>query len=215
MKNTRALSRRMIAGASITALAAALAVGGSSAAQADDRGGYAASDSSGSTTRPAAGSRGPLASLVTAGTITSAQATSVHTALHAAREDNHAAHEAQMEADRAAALKTLVSKGTLTQAQADAIAAADRGGMRTLISDGTVTLAQMQALHDELETLRDAHQATMEAERKAEQAKVLADLVSKGTITSAQSTAIATALADAPMGGKGGHMGGKGGFGRR
>ena len=94
--------------------------------------------------------RGPLSSLVADGTLTAAQATAVHTALHAQRDADHADHEAERTQARDAALASLVAKGTLTQAKADAIKAADRGGLRELLADGTVPKAGLQAVHGAL-----------------------------------------------------------------
>lgn len=210
---TRSLGRTTAGLAAAVALAAGLTISGAAAASADDRGqaGRDAGTSSGSSMQ---GSRsgGPLAGLVSAGTITTTQARAVLDALHASHEEDHADHLAQMKADRDAALKALVSNGTLTQAQADAIASADRSGLRTLIANGTVTRDQLSALHDELETARDAHKAAMEAERTTERAAVLVTLVNDGTITSAQSTAISSALAERPSGkGAHGRHGGPGG----
>lgn len=91
---------------------AALLIGGASAALAHDRG------------QGGSAGRGPLSTLVTDGTLTTAQATAIQDALKAEHEANRTEHEAQMKADRAAVLADLVKKGTLTQAQADAVTAA-------------------------------------------------------------------------------------------
>lgn len=209
--STGSLARKITTVAVAAAMTAGLAVGGAAAASADDSGQAGTVMPNGSTMHGPRGG-GPLAGLVSAGTITSTQARAVLEALHASHEEDHADHMAQMKADRDAALKTLVSNGTLTQAQADAIASADRSGLRTLIANGTVTRDQLSALHDEMETARDAHKAAMEAERATERAAVLVTLINDGTITATQSTAISAALAERPadMGDHGRH-GGRGG----
>jgi len=176
---------------------AALLIGGATAASAHDRGN-------------GSGGRGPLSTLVTDGTLTTAQVTAIHEALQAQRESDRAAHEAEMTAARDAVLADLVSKGALTKTQVDAIKAADRGGMRELIADGTVTRDDLAAVHDALEADREANRAEHEAERKADRDAALAALVSKGTLTKAQADAVTAAMDAAPAkGGKGGH-GGKG-----
>lgn len=179
---------------------AALLIGGATAASAHDRGN-------------GSGGRGPLSTLVTDGTLTTAQVTAIHEALQAQRESDRAAHEAEMVAARDAVLAELVTKGTLTQAQADAIKAADRGGMRELIADGTVTRDDLAAVHDAMKADREANRAEHEAERKADRDAALAALVTKGTLTQAQADAVTAAMDAAPAkGGKGGKgHGGKGG----
>jgi len=130
---------------------AALLVGGAVAAQADDKG------------KGGSGARGPLSTLVTDGTLTTAQVTAIHDAMKAEREASKADHQAEMKAERAAVLADLVAKGTITKAQADAISAADRGGMRDLISDGTVTRDDLSAIHDALKADREANKAEHQA----------------------------------------------------
>ncbi|MEN8902993.1 MAG: hypothetical protein ABF312_03325, partial [Candidatus Nanopelagicales bacterium] len=46
---------------------------------------------------------------------------------------------------RADRLKTLVTNGTITQAQADALS--NKGGLRTLIESGDMTREEAKALH--------------------------------------------------------------------
>lgn len=178
---------------------AALLIGGATVASAHDRG-----DKS--------GGRGPLSTLVTDGTLTTAQVAAIHDALKAEREADREARQAKMVASRDAVLAELVSKGTLTQAQADAIKPADRGGMRELIADGTVTRTDLAAVRDALSAGREANKAAHEGERKADRDAALAALVSKGTLTQAQSDAVTAAMDAAPAkGGKGGMgHGGKG-----
>ena len=194
---------------------AALLVGGAGAALAQDRGDRGPMSDSHSMASGSV-SRGPLAALVADGTITAAQATAVHTALHAQRETTHASHEAEMTKARDAALASLVAKGSLTQAKADAIKAAGRDGLRGLVASGTVTRADLQAVHDALEADRAANRAEHEAQMKADRATALSGLVAKGTLTQAQADAIATALDQRAADGRGhGGPGGHGGGHRR
>ncbi len=68
--------------------------------------------------------RGGLRALVAAGTVTRADLKAVHDALEPVREASHAEHEAERDAARSTVLAGLVTKGTLTQAEADAVATA-------------------------------------------------------------------------------------------
>jgi len=202
-------TRTWVTAAVAAGVSGALLVGGATAALAHDRG-----DRGPGTSMSRSDSRGPLAGLVTAGTITAAQATAVHDALHAQRDADRASHEAEMEKARDAALATLVAQGTLTQAKADAIAAADRGGLRDLVAAGTVTRADLQAVHDALEASREADRAAHQAQMKASAEAAVTGLVTKGTLTQSQADAVIAALdsrAADGLGGKGGHgPGGRG-----
>ncbi len=122
---------------------------------------------------------GALRPLVTAGTITSAQAKAVHDQLKADCEATKAAA-------RTTALTTLVSEGEITQAQADAVAAADREGVRALVQAGTITKAQAEAIKAEFQEYG--------SNKVDGRSASLAKLVSNGTITQSQSDAIASAL---------------------
>lgn len=176
-------------------LALAIALGGTNAAMAHDNGQRGG---------------GALQSLVTDGTLTSAQVTAIKTALDKDREANRAEHQAEMEQARKDAIADLVAKGSITKAQGDAILGADKGGMRDLIANGTITQSTLAAvrdsLHAALETDRTAHQA----EKKAERDKAIDGLVTAGTLTSAEATSVKSALDSAGPkdGGKRG-MGGK------
>ena len=126
--------------------------------------------------------KAPLSSLVTAGTLTRAQATAVKDAMAASREARIAAHDNA----KASALSGLVSAGTLSQAQADAIASADgRQGLRGLITSGVITRELAREVHAAVRARMDA--AAMKP------AAVLDSLVSAGTITQAQADAIEAA----------------------
>ena len=146
---------------------------------------------------------GHLASLVTAGTITQAQADAVETATRTALG-------AAKTAKRNAGLAALVANNTITQAMADAAkaTAADATGKPGRPDLSSWTVAQRDALR----AWRDANPVDAVAVRAA----ALAKLVTAGTITQTQSDAIAAAYAAAPTkgadGGKGHH--GKGGKGR-
>ncbi len=127
----------------------------------------------------APGDGGALRPLISAGTITSSQARAVHDQLTTDCE-------AAKAASRDTALTTLVTEGTLTQTQADAVAATDREGIRALVQAGTITKAQAEAIKAEVQEYGTAKTDGRTAS--------LAKLVSSGTITQAQSEAIAAAL---------------------
>ena len=213
---TGTFGRRALALTGALAIAASCTVVGASGAWARDRHGSegqevpSMSSSESSTESPSTSmsmatpqrGRGPLASLVADGTITAEQARTVMAAVHDAAEAHHgtSSHDgSQLQADRTTALAGLVSSGVMTQAQADAIAAADRDGLRALLTAGTVTRAQLGALKDALASLRDERKAAAQSAHTSSQATVLAGLVADGTLTSAQSTAIAAALAARPQ----------------
>ena len=122
---------------------------------------------------------GALRPLVQAGTITKEQARTVHEAVKAACEAAKAARESA----KAEGLATLVSEGTITQAQADAVAAAPKG-LRTLVQAGTITRAQADAIKAEFD----------EYAKGDPRGTALASLVSSGTITQSQADAVAAAL---------------------
>lgn len=185
-------TRRIAMGVTAVVTSAGLVLAGASGAQAHDRG------------------DGPLAALVTDGTLTSAQATAVKTALKSAHEQGRAEHQAEKKADRDAALASLVTQGTLTQAQADAIATAERGEVRDLVRSGTVTREQLRAVHDAQESSRDAAREDHRAEKDADIAATLTSLVAQGTLTQVQADAVAAALADRPERERG-HRGPQGG----
>lgn len=178
-------TRRMATGITAVVTSACLVLAGASTAQAHDRG------------------EGPLSGLVADGTLTSAELGAVKDALEAQREAGRADHEAEKKAARDAALSSLVGAGTLTTAQAEAIAAADRSGLRDLVRAGTVTREQLRALHDAMEAADDESREDHRAEKDAEVAAVLAALVAKGTLTQAKADAVSAALADRPERGMG------------
>lgn len=202
-------TRTWMTAAVAVGVSGALLVGGATAALAHDRG-----DRSSGTSMSRSEGRGPLASLVTSGTITAAQAAAVHDALHTQRDADRATHQAEREKARDAALASLVAEGTLTQAKADAISAADRGGLRELVASGTVTRADLQAVHDALEASHEANRAEHQAQMKAKADAAIAALVTKGTLTQTQADAVIAALdaraADGPGGAAGHGPGGRG-----
>ena len=114
--------------------------------------------------------KGSVAALVTNGTLTSEQATTVKDAVKSARQENRA--------DR---LKTLVTNGTITQAQADAFS--NKGGLRALIKSGDMTREKAKTLHKQLK-------GTNKASTNSTFASVMSELIAKGTITQAQADAI-------------------------
>jgi hypothetical protein len=150
-------------------------------------------------------------------------------------------------AELSALLATLVSKGTITQAQADAIVAAHtaadaardalrpaKDGLKgpfgdkltviasTLGTDTTTVLTRLKA-GESLATIAGAKKDALIAALVADETKKIDAAVTAGTLTSAQATALKANLvahvtaevnATAPLGGpKGGPMGGKGGKG--
>ena len=194
-------TRVIVAGASAIAVATAL-VGVGTVASADDASGASK------------GKGGVLSQLEDDGTLTSDEVTAVKDALRAQRTENRAEKEAEREAARASILAGLVSEGTLTQSQADAIAAAGKRGMRDLVRDGTIDRDDLQALKAALQDYRAESRDAKKAEREAARDAVLAGLVSDGTLTQSQSDAIATAI-DARIAEKGDQRGKKGKRGKR
>lgn len=89
--------------------------------------------------------------------------------------------------------------------------------LSALVTAGTITAADVEAVKAALEADRDANKAEHQAEMKAARDAALASLVKAGTLTQSQADAIAAALdAAPPRGGKhGGSTDGKhgGGFG--
>jgi len=157
-----------------------LLVGGASAASADDNGGL--------------GRGGPFGSLVKAGTITAEQAQAVKAALKSDRGESRSDREAERKALVDGVLAKLVSAGTITSAQASALASADREGLRDLVSSGTVTPQVLRAVRDAMREAIEAKKTEHRAEKSANLASTLAGLVSDGTLTQAQSTAIQQAI---------------------
>lgn len=94
----------------------------------------------------------------------------------------------------------------------------DKGGrgnhLSALVTAGTITQAQADAIHVAFDAARPAKgtakptTAPTDAERLAKRKAVLAPLVTAGTITQAQSDAVIAAM---PVGGHGGHGDGGGG----
>ena len=194
-------TRVIVAGASAIAVATAL-VGVGTVASADDASGASK------------GKGGVLSQLEDDGTLTSDEVTAVKDALRAQRTENRAEKEAKREAARASILAGLVSGGTLTQSQADAIAAAGKRGMRDLVRDGTIDRDDLLALKAALQDYRAENRDAKKAEREAARDAVLAGLVSDGTLTQSQAAAIATAI-DARIAEKGAQRGKKGKRGQR
>jgi hypothetical protein len=129
----------------------------------------------------------PLAALVTAGTITQAQADTVETATRTAMQTSE-------KAKFTAGLASLVSKGTITQAQADAAQASLASALAAGNHARPDLSSWTEAQHDALRTWMDANEQDRAVVGKA----ALAKLVTAGSITQAQSDAINAAFAAAP-----------------
>jgi len=194
-------TRVIVAGASAIAVATAL-VGVGTVASADDASGASK------------GKGGVLSQLEDDGTLTSDEMTAVKDALRAQRTENRAEKKAEREAARSSILAGLVSEGTLTQSQADAIAAAGKRGMRDLVRDGTIDRDDLQALKAALQDYRAENRDAKKAERVAARDAVLDRLVSDGTLTQSQADAIATAI-DTRIAERGDQRGKKGKRGQR
>lgn len=146
---------------------------------------------------PGKHNRGPLAVLVTAGTITQLQADAVETATRTAMQTAQATKFN-------AALAALIANNTITQQLADGAkaSAAANLGKHARPDLSTWTEAQRTALH----TWLDANQVDRAAIGNA----VIAKLVTAGTVTQAQADAINAVFAAAPAKGDGPGRGGRG-----
>lgn len=175
-----------ISGAAI-ASAAAIALGGSVAASADDgeRQQFTKDSNKG----------GALTSLVEEGTLSQAEVDAIREAMQATRGDDREARQAERQAQKAELLADLVTEGTLTTAQADAISSAEKGGMRELIANGTIDRDDVQALKAAMREGSAGDRAAKQAERAAERDAVLAGLVADGTVTQSQADAVESAIA--------------------
>lgn len=129
------------------------------------------------------GGGGAVTSLVTAGTITQAQADAVKAAMKTKQD-------AKFVTKLSTVLADLVSKSTLTQAKADAVKAASKTkkDLRNFVTAGTITSA-------EAKSIRTALHALPREDNSGIRDGVLADLVKNNTITQAQADAIKAAKA--------------------
>ena len=135
-----------------------------------------------------------VTSLVTAGTITQAQADAFKAAMKTKLDAKFAIKLNNV-------LTDLVSKSTLTQAKADAVKASSKTkkDLRDLVNAGTITSTEATAIKTALRALPKEDITVIRDE-------VLASLVSYNTITQAQSDAIKAAKA-AWVGKMGSHHG--------
>jgi Spy/CpxP family protein refolding chaperone len=135
-----------------------------------------------------------VTSLVTAGTITQAQADAFKAAMKTKLDAKFAIKLNNV-------LTDLVSKSTLTQAKADAVKASSKTkkDLRDLVNAGTITSTEATAIKTALRALPKEDITVIRDE-------VLASLVSNNTITQAQSDAIKVAKA-AWVGKMGSHHG--------
>ena len=134
------------------------------------------------------GAKVDLESLVTAGTITQAQADAVQSALKPTKPTKAE--------DRASVWEGLVTAGTITQVQADAIKSAQEAGKpagpsriwESLVTAGTITQAQV-----------DAIESALKPAKHADPTSILDGLVTAGTITQAQEEAIQGTITNRKM----------------
>lgn len=112
-----------------------------------------------------------------------------------------AAHEEARDVVRSGALAALVADGTITQAEADAIVAAQRRlGLRELFLSGEIDRQQVREI-------RQALRAASHQDRQAVLSSALSDLVAGGTITQEQADAILAVAQDGRLGGGRRHAG--------
>lgn len=178
----------------------ALLLGATAVANADHRGGKAVAGMK---------AHGPIQDLVSAGTITQAEADSFHAAMKTAAEAKRAELKAAHDAARDKALADLVAKGTLTQAQADLIEAGG-SALRDAVKAGTITFAQLGAVKDAMQAAKPATDPMKDLVKQ-----VTDQLVAENKISSASAAAIVAALPLDKAGhrGKGHHGRDHGGFG--
>lgn len=118
-------------------------------------------------------------------------------------------YEEQIQSERQAevktSLQTLVTKGTLTQAKADAVLKAVEAQQ-----------AEMKAIHDKMATMTAEEARTYMQQNMPARGGDLLKLVENGTLTAAEYDAVRGVIGMGGMGGKGmgGHMGGRGMGGR-
>ena len=179
--------------------AGALLLGATAVANADHRGKAVAG----------AKAQGPIKALVSAGTITQAEADAFHAAMKTAAAAKRAEQKAAHQAARDNALAALVANGTITQAQADLIKA---GGSALLdaVKAGTISYAQLGAVRDAMQAAKPATDPMKDLVKQ-----VTDQLVAENKISSASAAAIVAALPLDKAGHRGkGHQGkGHGGFG--
>ena len=117
-------------------------------------------------------------SLVTQGTITQAQADAFSNAMKVKLDEKFISKLNSVLVD-------LVNKNSLTQVKADAIkaSATNKRGLRDLVNAGTISKEEAQLVHSALK-------ATPKEDVSVLRDQVLADLVSKNTLTQTQADAI-------------------------
>lgn len=143
--------------------------------------------------------KAPLNQLVTAGTITQAEADAFRAAMQAAAKANREAAQAAKKAARDQALAQLVAAGTITQASADLIKAGGKA-LKDAVKAGTVTYAQLGAVRDAMLKVK-ADLNPVELVKT-----VTAQLVDQGKLSAGAAAAISAAL-PAKVGAKQGGLG--------
>lgn len=161
--------------------AVALVFGVGVAANADHRGGKAVAG---------AKAHGPVAKLVSAGTITQAEAAAFHAAMKIAAAEQREARKTAHRAQRDQVLADLVAKGTITQVVANLI---KTGGsaLRDALKAGTVTYVQLGAVRDAMQAAKPSFESMQDLVNS-----VTTKLVADGKLSAAGAVAIVAALAD-------------------
>ena len=149
-----------------------------------------------------------LDSLVTAGTITQAQADAIQTAMEAAKPTGGPGNGGEHKGGFASVLDSLVTEGTITQAEEDAIQTALKAvkpsdsvsALDALVSAGTITQAQADAIQTAIEAAKptgDLGKGGDLNRGKGGYTSVLDSLVTEGTITQAQADAVQSIFTNA------------------
>lgn len=195
----RSEMKRKVTVAAALVGAAALFLGMGAAANADHRG------------KAAAGVKasGPLKELVTAGTITQAEADAFKAAMKSAASANRDEVKAAHKAAREKALADLVANGTISQSVADLIKSGGKQ-LRDAVKAGTVSYAQLGAVRDALKVAKPAKDPVTDLVKQ-----VTDQLVAENKLSTAGAAAIVAALPANNENHFGKHRSGKGhGFGK-
>ena len=141
-----------------------------------------------------------LANLVTAGTITQAEADAIQTALDAAKPAGGPGNGGEHKGGSSSVLDSLVTAGTITQTESDAIQTALKAAkpdeatsaLAALVTAGTITQVQSDAIQTALDAAKPTGDSGNGSENKGGFSSVLDSFVTAGTITQVQADAIQT-----------------------